>query len=104
MESSKVDIKRIGLIDDGVIGFEMTLGPSWINFGLSNNLFSISMIGTTDKERHKGYATHILDTFVRMVKRKGGVIKVDAYTSSGEIYIHHVIEKLAKNYGVRIIQ
>jgi hypothetical protein len=109
MEPNKPNVKldRQGLIDKDVIGFEMNSEYSWITFGRSVSdprLFIIYMVGTADKERKQGHATQLLNYFFAVVKKIGGMVKVESYTAAGEVRIRHVIERLAKKYNVRLIQ
>lgn len=105
-QNNKVQIKKQGLIDDGVYGYEMFFGPSWIRFGrdMATNTFIVYMIGTSIQERGKGHAKRLLDVFFKMIYRANGAVKVDSYTAAGEIWIRHVIERLAQMYGIRMVK
>jgi GNAT superfamily N-acetyltransferase len=102
----KIKLTRQGLVDDGVYQFKMESHQSWITFGKSSNsnTYTIFMIGTSPEFKNQGYATKLLNVFFQMVKKVNGNIMVESYTSAGEIWIRHVIEKLAKKHNVRILQ
>ena len=109
MEPNNPNVKldRQGLIDRDINGFELYSDHSWITFGRSVSdprLFIIYMVGTADKERKQGHATQLLNYFFAVVKKIGGMVKVESYTAAGEARIKHVIERLAKNYNVRLVQ
>lgn len=98
-------LHSLGLIDDGVNGYSLKSEHSWINFGVDvNNIFIIYVIETAKDAQNQGHASKLLDTFFQMVKRKNGSIDVGPYTTSGEMYIKPVIEKLAQKYRVRIVK
>lgn len=103
---SKVQIVKKGLVDDNIYGYEMTFGPSWLNFGrdFRTNTFILDMVGTSSQERNRGHATRLLDVFFRMVSQIKGVVKVDVYTAAGEIYLRHIIERLAQKHKVRLVK
>lgn len=100
-----LNLHRRGLVDDKIYEYEMASEHSWITFGKmdNSNLYIIYMIGTESEEQGKGYAKQLLDVFFRWVKKDNGIVKVDAYTAAGEIKIRHVINRLAINYGVKVI-
>ena len=102
-----ITITPEGLIDDGVYGYKMTSVHSFISYGYAPNskVFYIRMIQTPNKDdQNQGYAKAILETFFQMVKQKGGMVDEGVQTSPGNAYIKHVKERLANQYGVRIVK
>ena len=68
MESNEpnIHVYSQGLIDNDIKGFEMESDYSWITFGrnVSNpRIFTLYMIGTTEKRQGEGHATQLLDYF-----------------------------------------
>jgi ribosomal protein S18 acetylase RimI-like enzyme len=102
------DIKHtnIGLVDDGVMGYELRSPQSYFRYGYSQstNIFFIYNIGTPNPDdRGRGYAKQLIQMFFELVKKRGGRIDVGTYTSSGEEYIKPVMQQFSKQYNVKLI-
>lgn len=101
-----VIIKR-GIVGDGVFEYEMRSPFSFIRYKFSPNqkLFYFDMIGTPRQEdQGQGYASAIMETFFQMVKENGGMLDCDTYSTSGMEKIKPSIERLAKQYRVRLVK
>jgi hypothetical protein len=97
----------MGLVDDGINGYELKSPYSFIRYGFepSSGIFHLYQINTPELEnRHEGHAKEIMDRFFQTIKNKNGSLNDGPYTSSGTLYIKHVIERLAKKYNVRLIR
>lgn len=104
MRVSEPQIKSKGMVDNGIYGFELSDGHSWINFGRGvGHHFIIYMVGTKHDERNQGHATRLLRIFFQMVKKARGTIEIESYTAAGNLYLKHIIDRLSKEYGVRVI-
>lgn len=110
---NQIKLNKLGLVppnwtevDYNVNGYELKSLYSYLKFGHSpsTRTFFIYNIGTDKEHQNKGYAKALLDTFFKMVKKQGGVISVGPYTISGDMYIKSTIERLAQQYGVRLIK
>lgn len=106
-----VKLFKHGLVDENVYEYELVLqlnnmDLSTIKFGKDDTRRSIFfyMIATTTTHRNQGFAKELLDAFFRMIKKMNYSLCIDSYTAAGEIYVRHVIEDLAKKYGVRMIK
>lgn len=102
------DIKHtnIGLIDDGITGYEIRSPQSYFRYGYSpsTNIFFIYNIGTPNPDdRGKGYAKELIEIFFELVKEHGGRINVGTYTASGEKYIKPVMQNFSKKYNIKLI-
>lgn len=98
--------KNIGLVDDGITGYELRSPQSYFRYGYSptTNIFFIYNIGTPDvNNRGKGYVKKLIYMFFDIVKEYGGRIDVGTYTPSGEAYIKPVIQRLSKDYNIKLI-
>ena len=103
---NRVTITKQGLIDDGIYGYEMKTNTSYIRYGHNpdTKMFYMYNIGTLNvDDRNKGYAKSLLDTFFQLIKQNRGSLTAGSYTTSGMAYIDHLIQKLSKQYGVRLV-
>lgn len=102
------DIKHtnMGLVDDGVTGYELRSPQSYFRYGYSpsTNVFFVYNIGTPDvNNRGKGYAKQLIQMFFELVREHGGRIDVGTYTTIGERYIKPVMQKFSQQYNVKLI-
>src|ERR1035437_463258 len=69
------------------------------------NIFYLDNIGTPNQEdKNKGYAKALLETFFQLIKGQGGTLDSGTYTTSGNAFIKPVVERLSKQYGVRLVK
>lgn len=100
------DIKRQGIVDDGVIGYEITSPHSTLKYGYDAHakIYHLYMIATPKvDDREKGYAKELLEYFFQMIKQSGGVLNVESYTGSGMDFIKPLVQRFSKQYGVRVV-
>ena len=101
-----INIIRQGLVDDGIIGYEMRSPKSFIRYGYepTRKLFYLYMVGTPNtNDRNQGHSKSIIDNFFQLIKQYNGTLDVGSYTGEGMDYVKHVIERLAKQYRIRLI-
>lgn len=99
-------ISSQGLIDNGIYGYEMKSDNSRIRYGYEPNskIFYLYSIATPNvDDQNKGYAKALLETFFQLIKQYGGALDAGSYTTSGTAYIKHVVERLSKQYHVRLV-
>jgi 8-oxo-dGTP pyrophosphatase MutT (NUDIX family)/GH24 family phage-related lysozyme (muramidase) len=104
--SSKISIDREGMIDVGTYGYKWRTPYSYLSFGEepASMVAHLYMIQTPKEEdRNKGHSKELLDLFFQMLKRKGWALDVGSYTTSGMSWTEHVIERMAKQYNIRLI-
>jgi hypothetical protein len=102
------DVKHtgMGLVDDGITGYEFRSPYSYFRYGYSpsTNMFFVYNIGTPNvDDRRKGYAKELVQLFFELVSERGGRIDVGTYTPSGEKYIKPVMQKFSQQYNVKLI-
>ena len=102
------DIKHtnIGLVDDGITGYEIRSPQSYLRYGYSpsTNIFFVYNIGTPNPDdRGHGYAKQLIEIFFDLVKEHDGRIDVGTYTTSGEKYIRPVMQRFSKQYNVKLL-
>lgn len=105
MESHVVTKK--GLVDDGVWAYEMRSPEAFIRYRFepASKTFYLDNISTPNvDDRNKGYAKALLESFFQLIKQYGGALDAGSYTTSGMAYIKHVVERLSKQYGVRLVK
>lgn len=103
---SDIEHINMGLVDDGVTGYEIRSPQSYLRYGYSpsTNIFSIYNMGTPNPdERGKGYAKQLIQIFFELVKECGGRVDVGTYTASGEKYIRPVMQRFSRQYNVKLI-
>lgn len=103
---SDVKHTNMGLVDDGIIGYELRSPQSYFRYGYSpsTNIFFIYNIGTPNiDDRERGYAKQLIQMFFDLVKEYNGRIDVGIYTPSGEKYIKPVMERFSQKYNVNLI-
>ena len=101
------NISKQGLVDDGIYGYELKSDTSYLRYGYepASKIFYLYNIATPSKEdQNKGYAKAILEHFFQMIKQSGGALDAGSYTTSGHAYIEHVVERLSKKYGIRLVK
>lgn len=98
-------ISKQGLVDDGIFGYEMTTPQSRVRYGYepSSKIFYLYNIATNPDERNQGHAKALLEHFFQLIKSYGGTLDPGSYTGSGMAYIKHVVERLSKQYNVRLV-
>jgi 8-oxo-dGTP diphosphatase len=105
-DSNEVSVKNQGLVDVGVHGYKWSTPHAYLSFGHdpSSRLFHLYMIQTPKEEdRNQGYSKALLERFFQMIQKQGGALDVGSYTTSGMAFAKHVIERLAKQYRVRLV-
>lgn len=45
-----------------------------------------------------------MEYFFQLIKQQGGTLDQGSYTGSGEAHIRHVVDRLAKQYGIRLVK
>ena len=106
-ENTNATVSNQGLIDDGIYGYEMTNDHSRIRYGYEpdSKTFYLYTIATPNPDdQNKGYAKALLETFFQLIKSYGGALDAGSYTTSGMAYIQHVVERLSKQYHVRLVK
>jgi N-acetylmuramoyl-L-alanine amidase len=94
-----------GLEDVDTYLYEIKSEHSYLRYSFNKNtkIFYLRNIGTSENERNKGYARELLGTFFQIIKQHNGALDTGPYTTSGMSYIKHVVERFAKQYGVRLV-
>lgn len=103
------EVKNIstGLIDVGVYGYKLTSPYSSITYGYepSSKVFYLYMVRTPrEQDLNKGHSKSLLEKFMQMIQKQGGALDQGSYTTSGMAFVKHVIERLAKQYNVRLVR
>jgi|FAXJ01.1.fsa_nt_gi putative nucleotidyltransferase with HDIG domain len=96
-----------GLVDDGVWEYELKSPKSYLRYRHEpdTKIFYLDNIGTPNQgDKNKGYSKALLETFFQLISGQGGVLDPGTYTTSGNAYIKHVVERLSKQYGVRLVK
>jgi 8-oxo-dGTP pyrophosphatase MutT (NUDIX family) len=99
-----------GLVGDDTIAYEIKSPYSFLRYRHNPNTasFYFDNIGTTDpNNQNKGHATALIDQLFRNIldmEGRRGTLDMGTYTSSGETYVKHVAERLAKQYGIRLVR
>jgi hypothetical protein len=100
-------ISKRGLIDEGIVGYEMTTPHSYLRYGYepATRTFYLHNIATPNMEdRNKGYARALLESFFQLIKQYGGALDCDTYTTSGMTFIKPVVERLLIEHRVRLMK
>lgn len=104
--NENINNTKVGITRDNVYEYKLTSPYSYIiyYFDPKNKIFSFDSIRTLKEENmNKGYAKQLLEVFFKMVNEHGGRLDVGGYTTRGEMYIKHVVERLANQYGIKLI-
>lgn len=100
-------IKPEGLIDIDTYGYKIESPFSYLTYGVepSSRVYTLRMVRTIRPEDlNKGHAREILDHFFQIMKKgNASALEIWSYTGSGMDYVKHVVERLAKQYGIRLI-
>lgn len=101
----RIEITNQGLVDDGIVGYELRSPHSYLRYGheTRTNVYHFYNIGTNVNDRHKGHATFLIHILFNKIKANNGILNVGHYTKSGEMYIKPVVDRLSKEYEVRIV-
>lgn len=111
MENKDIDEKfptviKQGLIDDGIFGYELKSDYSNIRYGHNphQKIFYLYNIWTPQEEhKNQGHARELLDYFFQIVKMSHGRLNVDSYTTSGLSYVKPMIDRLSKQYNIKLV-
>ncbi|HOT88113.1 MAG TPA: cell wall hydrolase [Bacteroidales bacterium] len=104
---NQITIQKKSLVGDGIWEYELKTPKSYLRYRYEPvaRIFYLDNICTPKQEdKNKGYAKSLLESFFRLIKKYGGVLDTGPYTTSGTSYIKHVVERLSKQYGVRIVK
>lgn len=104
--AESISSKSLGIEDVDTVGYEINSPHSYLRYAYNQNTntFYLRNIGTPNpNDKHKGYAKELLDVFLRLIKARNGALDPGTYTVSGNAYIKHVVERLAKVYNVRLV-
>jgi len=105
-DMGNITLSNQGLVDDGIYGYELKSSQSYLRYGFepTRKQFFLYNIGTPNEEdKNKGHAKALLEHFFQIIKRANGTLDTGPFTASGAAYIKHVVERLAKQYGIRIV-
>ena len=84
-----------------------SLGIYFLNSKLRNPIYSIyGFVRFADEivDSFEGYKKkQLLEKFFQHIKQHGGALEVESYTTAGMAHVQHVIERLAKQYNVRMV-
>ena len=103
----KAVLFKKGLAGDGVWEYELKSPKSYLRYRHEpdTRTFYLDNIGTPiQTDQNKGYAKALLETFFQLIKGQGGALDSGPYTTSGASYVKHVVERLSKPYGVRLVK
>jgi putative nucleotidyltransferase with HDIG domain len=96
-----------GIVGDGVWEYELKSPKSYLRYRHEpdTKIFYLDNIGTPNQDdKNKGYAKALLETFFQLIKGQGGTLDSGTYTTYGNSFIKHVVERLSKQYGVRLVK
>ena len=96
-----------GLAGDGIWEYELKSPKSYLRYRHEpdTKIFYLDNVGTPYQEdKNKGYAKALLETFFQLIKGQGGALDSGTYTTSGNAFIKHVVERLSQQYGVRLVK
>ena len=96
-----------GIAGDGIWEYELKSPHSYLRYRHEpdTKTFYLDNIGTPNEgDKNKGYAKALLETFFQLIKGQGGALDSGPYTTSGTAYVKHVVERLSKQYGVRLVK
>lgn len=100
------ELQSLGLIDDGIYGYKLTSEHSYVNYGYdpSTRIFYLYMVRTpNEQDLNKGYAKELMEKFMQIIHKQGGSLDEGSYTTSGMSFVKHVLERLAKQYHVPLV-
>ncbi len=103
--SENITHKSMGLEDMDTYAYELKSEYSYLRYSWdkNTNTFYLRNVGTALEYRNKGYSKELLVKLFEIIKSHNGVLDPKPYTDSGEAYTRHVVEKLAGEFGVRLI-
>ena len=105
--SDQIEVLKEGLVDDGIYGYKLKSPYSFIRYGFepSSGTFYLYNVSTPKNEdQNKGYATELLENLFQIIEQKNGALDAGPYTTSGTMYIKHIIEeRLVKKYKIKVI-
>lgn len=104
--ADEITTSKQGLVDVGTYGYKLQSPYSFISYGYepSSKLFHLYMVQTPqESDTNQGNAKRLLEYLFQTIKRTGGALDVGTYTTSGFAFLKHVIERLAKQYNVRLV-
>lgn len=99
-----------GIVGDGTFAYEIKSPYSFLRYRYNptTSMFYLDNIGTPKLEdQHKGHATALLEQLFKNMLDTNNIrciLDTGMYTSSGEAYIKHVVERLATYYKIRLIK
>lgn len=105
-ESDDIKLTKQHLTSVDTYRYEIISPYSYLNFSYDENtrVFSVNMIRTTKiEDRNKGYSKLILKYLFDLIKLNNGTLDTGDYTGPGQLYVKHVIERLAKHYNIKLI-
>lgn len=105
VKSNEIKCEPQGMIDIATYGYKWITPYGYLSFGFetTNRKFILYMVQTKKEFQNQGHSKELLDTFFQLVKRENGVLTTTSYTMMGMAYAKHIIDRLAKQYGVRLV-
>ncbi len=102
----KTVLKKIRAVEgeDGIFLYTVKNEGSKLRLEVGPDQIWILDINTAKKMRGKGYATAALRFMFEFAKKKRLIIIPGAYTEDGEIFLRHVIRRLAKIHQVEVLE
>lgn len=104
-ENDEITVVPQGIVNVGTYGYKWMTphGYLWFTHSKNERLFTLLMIRTEPEFQYQGYSKNLLEKFFQHIKQHGGALEVESYTTSGLAHVQHVIERLAKQYNVRLV-
>lgn len=105
-QSEEIKVEKEGLVDVDTYGYRWSTPHSYLSFGHEPNSrsYHLYMIQTPNEaDRKQGHSKVLLNKFLQLIGSQGGTLDVESYTMSGMAWTKHVIDRLAKQYRVRLV-
>ena len=87
-------------IDDQVAGMIVfTEQTRWLENG-----FGLGVVTVSPKFKNQGVGKFLVEHFFQLAKLHGKDVRVTPYEKEGELYLRHVIRRVAREYDVQIVE
>jgi 8-oxo-dGTP pyrophosphatase MutT (NUDIX family) len=105
VEDNKITVAPQGIVNVGTYGYKWITphGYLWFTHSPNERLFTLLMIRTEPEFQGQGHSKQLLEKFFQHIKQNRGALEVESYTTAGMAHVQHVIERLAKQYHVRLV-
>lgn len=105
-DSEEFQTQSLGMVDIGTKGYKITSPYGYLSYQYeeSSNTFKLNMVRIPEEnDQNKGHSKALLKYFFELIHKYHGQLDPGSYTVAGMAHVKHVVDRLAQEYGVKLV-